>query len=73
MIEGLRSYPEMRPSGLPWLGNVPARWKVLRAKHIFREVDQRSTMGDETHLAMSQRLGLVPAAQVKRSLIRRAT
>jgi type I restriction enzyme S subunit len=69
MIDGLRSYPETKPSGLPWLGNVPAHWDVLRSKYAFREIDRRSATGEETHLSMSQRLGLVPASQVEKSLV----
>lgn len=69
MIDGLRPFPENKPSAVPWLGYVPAHWDVLRSKYAFREVDSRSTTGEETHLSMSQRLGLVPANQVERTLV----
>lgn len=69
MIDGLRPYPQTKPTGLPWLGDVPAHWDVRRSKYVFREVDSRSTTGEETHLSMSQRLGLVPAGQVEKSLV----
>lgn len=69
MIDGLRPYSEMKPSGLAWLGDVPAHWDVRRAKHVFREVDRRSIAGEELHLSMSQRLGLVPANLVDKSLV----
>jgi type I restriction enzyme, S subunit len=65
MIDGLRPYQEMKSTGVPWLGDVPAHWEVRRSKYVFQEVDKRSTMGEETHLSMSQRLGLVPAMQVE--------
>jgi type I restriction enzyme S subunit len=29
VIEGLRPYPKMKPSGLGWLGDVPAHWDVV--------------------------------------------
>ena len=29
----LRPYPAYRPSGVPWLGDVPAHWEVRRLKH----------------------------------------
>ena len=35
MIDGLRRYPEMKPSGLPWLGDVPAHWDVRRNGRLF--------------------------------------
>ena len=58
----------LKPSGVPWLGDIPKHWEVRRAKYVFREIDQRSADGRETHLAMSQRLGLVPSSQVSSSL-----
>ena len=35
MIDALRLYPEMRRTGLPWLGNVPAHWDVRRNGRLF--------------------------------------
>lgn len=69
MIDDLRPYSEMKPTGLPWLGDVPAHWDVRRSKYVFKEVDKRSTTGEELHLSMSQRHGLVPAGQITRSLV----
>jgi len=62
MIEGLRPYPEMADTGVLWLPRTPEGWQTLRAKYVFREVDRRSVDGQETHLSMNQKLGLVPSA-----------
>lgn len=62
MIDGLRPYLEIAETELGWLRQVPAHWQVMRAKHLFREVDSRSVDGAETHLSMHQKLGLVPSA-----------
>ncbi len=35
MIEGLKPYPETKPSGLPWLGAIPAHWEVRRNGRLF--------------------------------------
>jgi len=35
MIDGLRPYAEMKPTGLPWLGEVPAHWDVRRNGRLF--------------------------------------
>jgi len=35
MIDTLRPYPEMKPSGLAWLGDVPAHWDVRRNGRLF--------------------------------------
>jgi type I restriction enzyme S subunit len=39
MIDGLRPYPEMKPSGLPWLGDLPAHWDVLRSKRLLKATE----------------------------------
>lgn len=62
MNHDLHPYPEYKDSGLSWLGKVPAHWDVRRCKYLFREIDERSTTGEETHLSMSQKRGLVPSA-----------
>ncbi len=35
MIDGLRPYSETKPSGLPWLGDMPAHWDVRRNGRLF--------------------------------------
>ena len=42
MIDGLHPYPEIKPTGVGWLARLPAGWGLHRAKHSFREVDERS-------------------------------
>ena len=64
VTRGLHPDVPLKPSGIPWLGDIPEHWEVRRAKYLFREVDDRSKEGKETHLAMSQRLGLVPSSMV---------
>lgn len=41
---------------------------LIRLKYVLAEVDDRSSDGKEEHLSMSQRLGLVPANYVERTL-----
>ena len=36
MIDGLKPYPAMKDSGVPWLGEVPEHWDVQRLKHVCR-------------------------------------
>ena len=68
VTRGLDPNVRLKPSGVEWLGDVPEHWLVLRAKYLFREVDSRSEAGTETHLAMSQKLGLVPSSMVQSTL-----
>ena len=69
VTRGLDPNVRLKPSGVEWLGDVPEHWETMRARFLFKEVDNRSTSGKETHLSMSQTLGLVPSHLVERSLI----
>jgi type I restriction enzyme S subunit len=69
----LKAYPDYRDSGVDWLGRVPAHWEVVRSKRVFREVDDRATDGTEPHLAMSQKFGLVPSADLATKHLRSAS
>ena len=69
VTRGLDPSVRLKPSGVEWLGDVPAHWETMRARFLFKEVNLRSTTGKETHLSMSQALGLVPSHLVEQSLI----
>lgn len=60
MNAGLKPYPVMKPSGLPWLGMVPEHWEITRAKNVFRCIDVRSSTGEEELLTVSSERGVVP-------------
>ena len=64
MTADLQPYPKYKDSGLPWLDSVPAHWDVTRCKYLFQEVDERSETGEETHLSMSQKHGLIPSKEL---------
>jgi type I restriction enzyme S subunit len=64
VTRGLDPAAPRKPSGVEWLGEVPAHWEERRNKYIFREVNNRSATGLETRLSMSQRLGLVESDRV---------
>ena len=60
MIADLKPYAEHKESGQDWLGSVPAHWSALRAKCLFREVDERSKTGNEELLSVSHLTGVTP-------------
>ncbi len=60
----LGRYPSYRESDLPWIGAIPAHWRVVRIKWLLREIDNRSTSGEEELLSMRQHQGLVCHASV---------
>lgn len=70
VTRGLDPSVKLKPSGVDWLGDVPEHWEVKRCKYLFREIDQRSKNGKETHLSMSQRFGLVPSDGMDRKHLR---
>ena len=47
MIAGLKPYPRMKDSGVPWLGEVPEHWRTERAKWLFRKMDRPVKESDE--------------------------
>ena len=57
---GARPYPAYKPSGIPWLGDVPEHWDVQRGKALLVPVDMRSTTGSEELLTVSAQHGIVP-------------
>ena len=52
-------YPVYKPSGVEWLGNVPAHWQRRRLKALLKPVDRRSTTGEETLLSLRRDHGVV--------------
>lgn len=65
VTRGLDRKVRLKASGISWLAQIPQHWAVLRSKYIFREVDMRSANGEETHLSMSQKLGLVRSSGIE--------
>lgn len=63
VTRGLNSHAPLKPSGVPWLGDIPGNWEVKRIKYLLREVDQRSTTGAEPLLSMRMHHGLVVFAE----------
>jgi len=63
MIEGLKPYAEYKNTGQDWLGELPAHWRLRRAKYLFREVDERSQTGKEELMSVSHITGVTPRSQ----------
>ncbi len=60
----LASYQEYKESGSPVTKKIPVQWAVHRCRYLFREVDERSKDGHETHLSMSQKHGLIDSSKI---------
>ena len=59
----LRSYPAYKPSGVPWLTDVPEHWDLRRFKFFYREADERSSTGSEELMSVSHKTGVTPRKQ----------
>ena len=64
VTKGLNPNAEMKDSGIDWLGKIPKHWTCCRCKYLFKEINIRSETGEEEHLSMSQKLGLIPDSQL---------
>ena len=53
-------YSAYKPSGVPWLGDVPQHWDLRRFKFLYREMDERSTTGMEELMSVSHKTGITP-------------
>jgi type I restriction enzyme S subunit len=73
MITALKPYPAYKPSGVPWLGEVPEHWEVQPALAAYRPKQEKNAgMVEDTVLSLSygrivvkpqEKLhGLVPAS-----------
>ena len=60
VTRGLDPNVRLKPSGVEWLGDVPAHWDVKRAKYFYREVDERSSSGMEELMSVSHKTGVTP-------------
>ena len=47
MLTGLKAYPEMKESGIPWVGDLPSHWETDRAKWLFRKMERPVADSDE--------------------------
>ena len=62
-MNGLQPYPAYKESEHPWIDTIPAHWEEKRAKYLFREVDERSEIGEEELLSVSHITGVTPRSQ----------
>ena len=56
----MKAYPAYKETGLPWLGQTPEHWQIIRNKFLFREVEERSQTGSEMLLSLTRSRGLIP-------------
>ncbi|HAZ60763.1 MAG TPA: hypothetical protein DCY89_04220 [Gammaproteobacteria bacterium] len=66
----LKPYPEMKDSGVPWLGEVPAHWQLLPALAVYRPRQVRNTgLVEKAVLSLSFGRIIVKAPEKLRGLV----
>ena len=63
VTRGLAPNVPLKPSGVEWLGDVPAHWERRRLKTVLQPIDRRSTTGSETLLSLRRDHGVVVYAE----------
>ncbi|HRQ64417.1 MAG TPA: restriction endonuclease subunit S [Xanthomonadaceae bacterium] len=70
MIDGLKPYPAMKDSGVPWLGEVPEHWEALPALAAYRPRQVKNTrMIETTVLSLSYGRIIVKPPEKLRGLV----
>lgn len=60
----LKPYPKYKTFSGSEVLKIPEHWRECRCRYLFREVDERSENGSETHLSMSQAHGLIESSKI---------
>ena len=50
VTKGLDSNVEMKPSGVEWIGEIPAHWEVINTKYLFRLVTEPAPQNNDYEL-----------------------
>ena len=50
------AYPEYKNSGVEWLGNIPAHWKVCRLKYLATIKNGSSRLSGEGRLDFQKKV-----------------
>ena len=64
VTRGVRGERPMKDSGIEWIDSIPCEWETIRVKYLLKERNERSVLGQEEPLSMSQKLGLVPTREL---------
>jgi type I restriction enzyme, S subunit len=63
VMRGVDASVPLRPSGIDWLGKIPAHWDIERSRWLLTERDQRSQTGEEEMLTVSHLTGVTPRSE----------
>jgi len=72
VTRGLTNQAGLRPSGVPWLGDVPEHWTIWRSKRLFRPRKELARPSD-VQLSATQAYGVIPQAEYEKRIGRKVT
>ena len=64
---GLDPSVPLKPSGIPWLGDIPQHWEVVRSRRLFQASARTSRCPDDVQLAATQAYGVIPQDEFERT------
>jgi len=70
VTRGLDSDVPLKPSGVPWLGDIPEHWEIRRFRTLVHRIDQGISPLAEGFLAEGPSWGVLKAGCVNRGLFR---
>lgn len=51
---------EMKESGIPWIGEIPKNWELIKGKYIFTQRNQKDNKINLELLSPTQNYGVIP-------------
>jgi type I restriction enzyme S subunit len=70
VTRGLDPSVPLKPSGIPWLGDIPQHWEVRRLRHLVRRIDQGVSPLAVGFLAEGESWGVLKSGCVNRGVFR---
>lgn len=58
----MKQYDSYKPSGIPWIDQIPSHWETLKIKYCFVERSQKG-FPDEPMLCATQSQGVIPQSK----------
>ncbi len=70
VTRGLNPDAPLKSSGIPWLGDIPEHWEVVRSRRLFT-VRTELAMPSDVQLSATQSYGVIPQADYEAKIGRR--
>ncbi len=70
VTRGLDPSVTLKPSGIPWLGNIPQYWELSRSRRLFNSRKELARSSD-VQLSATQKYGVIAQEEFERLVARR--